>query len=652
MSRRVTRRQTLAGVAAAALLPPVIAPKTLFAKERAMPASELILVNAKVTTLDRANPVAEAVAIRDGKVLAVGSEAEVRAAAPDADTVIDAGGRRIIPGLIDSHTHVIRGGLNYNMELRWDGVPSLAEAMAMLKAQVDRTPAPQWVRVVGGFTEHQFPEKRLPTLDEINAVAPDTPVFILHLYDRALLNAAALRVVGYTKDTPNPPGGEIVRDAAGIPTGLLLAQPNATILYSTLAKGPKLPEDYQLNSTRHFMREINALGVTSVIDAGGGFQNYPDDYAIIQKLHDDGELTVRIAYNLFTQKPKAELADFSSWVGQVSPGDGDDSYRHNGAGEMLVYSAADFEDFRVERPDMPPNMESDLEPVIRLLGENRWPWRLHATYDQTIGRALNVFEKVNRDIPLSGINWFFDHAETISDRNIDRIAALGGGIAVQHRMAYQGEYFVGRYGAKAAECTPPIRKMMQAGLPVGAGTDATRVASYNPWVSLSWLVTSKTVGGLALYPIANRLDREAALRLWTEANTWFSNEQGKKGQIKAGQLADLAVLSDDYFSVPEDQIVHLRSVLTLLGGRVVHGDGDYADLAPRLPAPMPDWSPVATFGGYHKTADARAKLASVCGCASGCAVHGHDHAAALGSTVPARDVQSFWGGLGCGCWAV
>jgi predicted amidohydrolase YtcJ len=652
MSRRLTRRQTLGGVAAAALLPPVIAPKALFAKERAMPASELILVNAKVTTLDRPNPVAEAVAIRNGKFLAVGSEAEVRAAAPDADTIIDAGGRRIIPGLIDSHTHVIRGGLNYNMELRWDGVPSLAEAMAMLKTQVDRTPAPQWVRVVGGFTEHQFAEKRLPTIDEINAVAPDTPVFILHLYDRALLNAAALRVVGYTKDTPNPPGGEIVRDAAGNPTGLLLAQPNATILYSTLAKGPKLPENYQLNSTRHFMREINALGVTSVIDAGGGFQNYPDDYAIIQKLHEDGELTVRIAYNLFTQKPTAELADFSSWVGQVSPGDGDDSYRHNGAGEMLVYSAADFEDFRVERPDMPPNMESDLEPVVRLLAENRWPWRLHATYDQTITRALDVFEKVNRDIPLSGINWFFDHAETISDRNIDRIAAMGGGIAVQHRMAYQGEYFVGRYGAKAAERTPPIRKMMQAGLPVGAGTDATRVASYNPWVSLSWLVTSKTVGGLALYPIANRLDRETALRLWTEANTWFSIEQGKKGQIKAGQLADLAVLSDDYFSVPEDQIVHLRSVLTLLGGRVVHGDGDYADLAPRLPAPMPDWSPVATFGGYHKTADARAKLASACGCASGCAVHGHDHAAALGSTVPARDVQSFWGGLGCGCWAV
>ncbi|MBA4751398.1 MAG: amidohydrolase [Sphingopyxis sp.] len=641
----LTRREALAGAATAAL---VTATESL-----AMQPKDLIVVNAKVTTLDKSNPVAEAVAIRDGKFLSVGSEQAVRAAAgPDA-TVIDAKGRRLIPGLIDSHIHVIRGGLNYNMELRWDGVPSLADAMAMLKRQAANTPPPQWVRVVGGFTEHQFAEKRLPTLDEINAAAPETPVFILHLYDRALLNAAALRVVGYTKDTPNPPGGEIVRDAAGNPTGLLLAQPNAVILYSTLAKGPKLPEEYQVNSTRHFMRDLNALGVTSVIDAGGGYQNYPDDYQIIEKLHKDGEMTLRIAYNLFTQKPKEELKDFASWSTQVKPGDGDDTYRHNGAGEMLVYSAADFEDFRVERPDMPPSMESDLEPVVRLLAERKWPWRLHATYDETITRALDVFEKVNKDIPLQGLNWFFDHAETISERNIDRVAALGGGIAIQHRMTFQGEFFVERYGAKKAEVSPPIKRIMEAGVPLGAGTDATRVASYNPWVSLSWLVTGTTLGGTTLYPVRNRLDRETALRLWTEKNTWFSNEVGKKGQIKTGQLADLALLSDDYFSVPESEIVHLRSVLTVLGGKVVYGEGDYGPLSPAIPKPMPDWSPVATFGGHYRRPEGAAqKLAAACGCAATCAVHGHDHAAALGASIPARDAKSFWGAFGCGCWAV
>ena len=272
------------------------------------PTPDLILVNGKFSTLDRANPQADAVAIAGGTFTAVGTREDVMRLASADTPIIDLQGRRVIPGLIDSHMHIIRGGLNYNMELRWDGVRSLADAMRMLKDQVDRTPAPQWVRVVGGFTEHQFVEKRLPTIDELNAVAPDTPVFILHLYDRAILNGAALRTVGYTKDTPNPPGGEIVRDASGNPTGLLLAKPNATILYATLAKGPKLPPEYQKNSTRHFMREVNRLGVTGVIDAGGGFQNYPEDYEIIEALHREDPLTVRLAYNLSTQKPKAELA--------------------------------------------------------------------------------------------------------------------------------------------------------------------------------------------------------------------------------------------------------------------------------------------------------------------------------------------------------
>jgi predicted amidohydrolase YtcJ len=607
---------------------------------------DLILRNARITTLDRRKPQASAVAVRDGRFVAVGDEEEVMRLAGPATRVVDAGKRRIIPGLIDSHMHVIRGGLNYNLELRWDGVRSLADAMRMLRAQVACTPAPQWVRVVGGFTAHQFAEKRLPTLDEINAVAPDTPVFILHLYDRALLNRAALRAAGYTKDTPAPPGGAIERDASGEPTGLLLARPNAAILYGTLARGPKLPPEYQKNSSRHFMREVNRLGVTGVIDAGGGSQNYPEDYRIVEELHRDGLMTVRIAYNLFTQKPKEELIDFATWSKQVAPGHGDDLYRHNGAGEMLVYSAADFEDFRVERPDMPSAMEGELEPVVRLLAENRWPWRLHATYNETIGRALDVFEKVSRDVPFAGLHWFIDHAETIDDRNIGRIAALGGGIAVQHRMAYQGEYFIERYGARAAERTPPIRRMLEMGVPVGAGTDATRVASYNPWVSLAWLVTGRTLGGTVLYPRQNRLERETALRLWTEANSWFSTEEGKKGEIKAGQLADLAVLSQDYFSIPEESIPDTTSVLTLLGGEPVHAAEEFADLAPPMPPAMPDWSPVRTFGGYQRSAQSAATGRSMA-----CGVHGHAHAKAWTTPVLASDEGAFWGALGCSCWA-
>src|SRR4051794_39559471 len=292
--------------------------------------ADLILHNGKITTLDPKYPQAHNIAIAGGKIVGV-DDAEGYQRGP-ATRVIDLKGRRVIPGLNDSHLHVIRGGLNYNMELRWDGVPSLADALRMLKAQAARTPQGQWVRVVGGWSEFQFAERRMPTLDEINVAAPETPVFVLHLYCRALLNQAALRACGYTKDTPNPPGGEIQRDHSGNPTGMLIARPNATILYATLAKGPKLPPEHQMNSTRHFMRELNRLGLTSIIDAGGGYQNFPDDYAVIDELHRKAEMTVRIAYNLFTQKPEEEKGYFARWIKMTAAGKGDDFFRCNGAG--------------------------------------------------------------------------------------------------------------------------------------------------------------------------------------------------------------------------------------------------------------------------------------------------------------------------------
>jgi predicted amidohydrolase YtcJ len=609
----------------------------------------LILLNGAFHTVDKGNPLASAVAIADGKFLAVGDADEIMRHKAAGTQVIDLNGRTAVPGLNDSHLHLIRGGLNYNLELRWEGVPSLADALRMLKEQALRTPNPQWVRVVGGWNEFQFAEKRMPTLDEINAAAPDTPVFILHLYDRALLNRAALRVVGYTKDTPNPPGGEIVRDAAGNPTGMLIARPNAMILYATLAKGPTLPREQQVNSTRQFMRELNRLGLTSAIDAGGGFQNYPEDYAVVDQLAKDDQLTIRIAYNLFTQNKGKELQDFEKWTEMVTPGQGSDYYRHNGAGEMLVFSAADFEDFLEPRPDLAAGMEDELEKVVRHLVEKRWPFRLHATYNESITRMLDVFEKVNRDIPFGGLHWMFDHCETITPQNIERVKALGGGIAIQHRMAFQGEYFVERYGAEAAAHTPPIARMLETGVPVGAGTDATRVASYNPWTALYWLVSGRTVGGLRLYESASRLSRDTALELWTAGSSWFSNEQSRKGRIQVGMLADLAVLSKDFFAVAEDEIKSIESVLTVVGGKVVFGQAEFTPLSPPPIPVLPDWSPVAKVAGHYRAQAPVAQRALPHQCQGACGVHGHGHDRARKSSVPAAG--GFWGALGCSCFA-
>ena len=620
--------------------------------------AQLILKSGKITTLNKKQTEVQAIAIADGKILRTGSNEDVMKLAQADTKIVDLNGRRVIPGLNDSHLHLIRGGLNYNMELRWEGVPSLSDAMRLLKEQADNTPAPQWVRVIGGWSEFQFAEKRLPTLEEINKAAPDTPVFVLHLYASAMLNRAALKALGFDKNTPNPPGGQIQRDAHGEPTGLLLATPSAMILYSTLGMAPKLELEDQVNSTRHFMRELNRLGITSVIDAGGGGQNYPDDYAVIQRLHADKHLNVRIAYNLFAQKAGSELQSYQEWTQMTFPGDGDAYLQMNGAGENLTWSAGDFENFLEPRPDLQPNMEAELERIIELLAEKKWPFRLHATYDESIERFLNVFERVNAKQPFQ-TRFIIDHAETISERNIERIGAMGGGIAIQHRMAFQGDFFIQRYGKEAAANTPPIKRMLELGVPVGAGTDATRVASYNPWVCLYWLSTGKTLGGTALYDESQLLDRTTALALWSKGSAWFSGEQALKGALVEGEFADLAVLSDDYFQVEAEDIQWIESVLTVVGGRVVYAGAEFKHDDPALPPASPDWSPVKRFGGAWRLSEGKSAASNAplqaasaaCACSIQCGMHGHKHAWLLDVPVCETSKNAFWGALGCSCFA-
>ncbi|MFD8756180.1 amidohydrolase [Kitasatospora sp. NPDC059577] len=562
-------------------------------------AADVVVRNAKIHTGDARRPSAGALAVRDGLITAVGDDADVAPLIGPATTVVDALGRRVVPGLNDSHLHVIRGGLNYVLELRWDGVTSLRQGLAMLREQAARTPAGQWVRVVGGWSAEQFAERRLPTPAELNEAAPDTPVFVLHLYQSAILNRAALQAAGFTRDTPDPKGGRIVRGRGGEPTGMLLAAPAALILYSTLAKAPALAPEERKASTRHFLRELNRFGLTSAIDAAGGFQNFPENYATVTELAREGLLSLRIAYHLFPQTPGQELDDLTRWIETVRPGDGDEWLRLNGAGENLTWAAADFENFAEPRPEL-DGFEGEFEKAVRMLTEHGWGFRLHATYDETIRRDLAVFEKLAAEgLFPAGNRWLFDHAETVSRDSLDRIAALGGSLAVQNRLSFQGEVFTRRYGVGAAAEAPPIRAMLDRGLTVAAGTDATRVSSYNPWVALHWLVSGRTVGGLAIRPPQNRVDRATALAMYTTAGAALTGEQDVKGVLRPGCYGDLAVLSDDFFTVPEHEIPHIESLLTVVGGRIVHAAADYEGMDEELPAITPEWSPVARFGGYQ-----------------------------------------------------
>ncbi|MFB7129623.1 amidohydrolase [Kitasatospora sp. NPDC056273] len=562
-------------------------------------AADVVVRNARIHTGDARRPQAGALAIRNGLITAVGDDADIAPAVGPSTVVVDALGRRVVPGLNDAHLHVIRGGLNYVLELRWDGVRSLRQGLAMLREQAARTPRGQWVRVVGGWSAEQFAERRLPTPAELNEAAPDTPVFVLHLYQSAVLNRAALRAVGYTRDTPDPKGGQIVRGRGGEPNGMLLAAPSALVLYSTLAKAPTLEGEERRTSTRHFLRELNRFGLTSAIDAAGGFQSFPENYATVTELARDGLLSLRIAYHLFPQTPGQELDDLTRWVETVRPGDGDEWLRLNGAGENLTWAAADFENFAEPRPELNA-YEGEFAKAVRLLTEHGWGFRLHATYDETIRRDLAVFEGLAAEgLFPAGNRWLFDHAETVSPDSLDRIAALGGSLSVQNRLSFQGEVFTRRYGAAAAAEAPPVRAMLARGLTVAAGTDATRVSSYNPWVALHWLVSGRTVGGLAIRPPENRVDRATALAMYTTAGAALTSEQDVKGVLRPGSYGDLAVLSEDYFTVPEPEIPSIESVLTVVGGRIVHAAAEYEGMDEELPPVSPGWSPVAHFGGYQ-----------------------------------------------------
>ena len=561
--------------------------------------ADIVVLDARVTTMDPTRPEASALASRDGRFIKIGDEADVAPLIGPFTQVIHANKKRVIPGLIDSHTHSIRGGVNYNLEVRWDHTDSLEEALHLLRVQAERTPEGQFIRVAGGFSEFQFKEKRLPTREELDSVAPNHPVLIHYLYKMTLLNSRGISYFGYdTEGHPTYQGGVIEKDDVGDATGRLLAAPSGLLMYKTLSAAPKLSIQNQINSSMQYMDELNSMGITSVSDAGGGGMEFPDadPYKVINHMHKHDLLTTRIGYHTFPQIKGREFDDYVHWTSQFTPGGGDDMLKLIGAGENLTWASYDYEIFGDQRPDIDRDAEEIQHKIMTLLGEKGWAFRQHITYDETGDRLLKVYEDVAKGAGLVD-GWFIDHVETFSERNLERIAELGGGIALQNRLQFQAEDFIANYGIEKLKKTPNFRFIMDLGVPMGGGTDATRVTSYNPWLSIQWMATGLSRGGLRMYDDDNLLTREEALRVWTVGSSWFTGDQGKKGAITEGMLADFAILDRDYFAVTDAEIARITSALTVVGGRVVFAKDEFAhhDLR-HVPPVSPDWSPVVTFG--------------------------------------------------------
>ncbi len=609
--RGLSRRRLLAaGTAAAAGSAFASIPGIVYAAAR--DSADLIITDATVLTNNPTLPRAQALAVKDGLIQAVGSNSDMSALRGATTEVISAAGRTIVPGLNDSHMHPTRAGRFYATELRWDGLGSLRRGIEMIREQAARTPTDQWVRVVGGWSPYQFEERRMPTPAELTEAAPETPVFVLFLYSQGFLNRAAVKRLGITDRSIAPPGTsyELTPDGGAI----LHADPNPDLLYGTIAALPALSTEEQALSTRHFYRELSRFGLTSVIDAGGGGHSFPEDYAGSDVLAESGELPVRISKYLFPQNKGQELAEFQRWTEDwevgVNRAEGlMNAYVVRGGGEFLAWAAGDYENFLAPRPDIRTRAKwrEQLMDVTRLLLKERWPLRIHATYGESINHILDVFEEAHalevreQRLGFAGIRWAIDHGETIKAPTLQRIRGLGGGMAMQARMAYAGEYFLERYGKAATENAPPLRDVIDAGLPLGLGSDGTRVASYNPWLTLYWASTGRSVGGAELHGPRHRLSREEALFHHTVGSAWFSQEEVLKGRLKPGQFADFALLNAPYLEVDDEDLRHIESELTVTGGKIVYGAGDFtAHMAP-LESIEPAWSPVNVFGGFQQS---------------------------------------------------
>jgi predicted amidohydrolase YtcJ len=529
-------------------------------------APDTILLNGKIITVDARDSTREALAIRGGRIVALGTSAEIRKLAGPRSRVIDLQGRTVIPGLIDAHLHAIRAALSFSTEVNWIGVRSLKEALGRI-TEASRTMKPgAWLIVAGGWNVQQFKENRRPTQAELVAAAPDNPVYVQLGYGWAMLTPAAHRALRLGTEADLPPGGRFERDANGVLTGAVTGAQNAIVaLFDRL---PRPTSDEQVEGTKAFFSELNRLGITGVVDPGGN-NLAADDYQAVFKVWRDKQMTVRVAYALCGQTPGKEFDELRSLTAMLPMGFGDEMLRFNGIGERITIA--------MNNNDQPT--EADKEAYFRLVlwaAQRGMTLTMHWNREASVDQLLSIFERVNATVPIAPLRWSIAHLNDASTRSLQRMKALGLGWTMQDAMYFGGEQVLQQAGPEAARRTPPIETARKLGIVIGAGTDAHRVASYNPFTALQWMLDGRTVGGTPMRGPEETPSRVDALRMYTLGSAWFSHDDDGRGSLESGKLADLAVLSQDYMTVPVDRIGETESLLTMVGGRIVYAAAPFS----------------------------------------------------------------------------
>lgn len=536
--------------------------------------AEVVLTNGKILTVDKDFSIQEAVAITAGRVVAVGSDGEIRLWTGPRTRVINLGGRTVIPGLIDSHIHATVAGLSWDSELHWERTLSLAEGLRQITAAAKTKPAGTWIVVGGGWVPTQFAERRFPTRADLDAAAPKHPVYVQYLRQGALLNGAALAAVGINRNTPDPPGGHFEHDPmTGEPTGLVQGVSAWRYAYSKI---PRPALDQTRRSIRNCFRELNRLGITSVVD----LQTTGVTFAHRRLLSDmarSGELTLRMNYYVAPDEPGDELDQARRVTGEVKQLVNSETFRFGGFGETLIRGTSDGDGLsNANEFTISAEAKEKFRRFVHFVAQEGSNIHLHATQDHTARQMLDILEEVNREASFARQRITFAHLEDATPETIARIVKLGGGISVQDRLLLTGERNIQLWGVAKARNAPPLRTMIDSHVRLGAGSDGFRAGNYSPMYALWWLVTGKTIAGTLVRDSSQNISRQEALRMYTNAGAWLTFEEDRKGSIEVGKFADLAVLNGDYLTVPEDQIRTLESLLTMVGGRVVYAAGPFS----------------------------------------------------------------------------
>lgn len=528
--------------------------------------ADLVLKNAMILTMDPASPRATALAIGDDRLLAVGSHRDVAEHIGRNTRVLDMQGRTVVPGLIDTHIHAIRGGQTYAFETYWFDTTNLQQALQRLtQAATQREPS-QWVAVVGSWHTLQFDEDRAPTVAELNQAVPEHPAYVQHLYDYALLNTQGIDQLNLNSETPAVPAGITVeRDAQGRATGKLFGDIGPfNALFATISRNV----NHEVG-LRGFFTALNARGVTGFIDPSAG---PPEAYLPLFALRDKGQLTLRAGYRVPAMAHSGEAEWFERVMAFRPPRHDDGQIAFLGLGENLVTGMNDG--VRMAPGFSPsPQSHAELLKVARFAAQRRIPIEIHAYTDDAASAILDVFELIAQDHDLRPLRWSIAHLNTGTVRTLQRMAALGLAYTVQMGPYFEAPAIHAANNHGAVTQSPPLRAALEQGLMVAGGTDSTRIGVAGVWQAIEYHVNGRSIDGSSHRPSHALLRRDEALRLYTRNAAWLAFDEDRRGQLSEGMLADLAVLDQPLLTMPASKIHTIQSLLTILGGKIVHDAG-------------------------------------------------------------------------------